>query len=77
MAGNDNFNDNNNINELIKENENKKLMNLRQKLFISDKLIDLLLSNELNKNENNDNNDRYSFSFQENKNILNSNKYFN
>ena len=74
LAGNENFNDNNNImNEPIKEDENKKIMNLKQKLFTSDKQIDLLLSNDFNKNENIENNDRNSFSFKDNKNILYSN----
>ena len=78
LIGNDNFNDNNNImNEQIKEDENKKIMNLKQKLFTSDKQIDLLLSSDFNKIENNDNNDRYSFSFKDNKNILNSNNLSN
>ena len=74
----DNENGNEDNNELNKEinvkaDECKKIINLKQKLFISDKQIDLLLSSgDINKIENIDNIDK-SFSFKDNKNLKSNN----
>ena len=73
-----NFNENQNdsniyLNEKIKEDKNKNIINLKEKLFTSEKQSDLLLSSDFTKIENIDNLNKDSFSFKNIKNIFNSN----
>jgi len=71
---NDNINDNNNSKDAIKQEDNKSIKNLKQNIFVNDKQVNLLLSNDIDKIDNYDNNiDKYSFSFKDNKNTTNNN----